>query len=92
MAAGQRGLKELAQVGRKLEPESALDGDDFGIGQSGVELQSIPQHVTGRVLPDRDLGAAELVDEFLPGTGIHVRLRLHRRTLSSRCRLVRRGR
>jgi hypothetical protein len=38
MAAGQGGLEELAQVGRELETEPSLDGDDFGIGQSGVEL------------------------------------------------------
>ena len=40
-AAGQGSLEELAQVVRELELEPALDGDDFGIGQTGVELQSI---------------------------------------------------
>jgi hypothetical protein len=60
MAAGQGSLKELAQVGRELETEPALNGDDFGIGQAGVKLQKIPQYVTGRVLPDRILAPRRL--------------------------------
>jgi hypothetical protein len=71
-AAGQGGLQEVAEVGREPESEPVCDGDNFGVGQVGVELDMVDDEVAGCVLSVMVLGAAEVVDELLPDTGIQV--------------------
>lgn len=51
-----------------------LDGDNFGVGQAGVELHSVDDEVAGRVLPEGVLGATEIVDQLLPAGTIHLRV------------------
>jgi hypothetical protein len=71
-AAGHGGLKQFAEVGRELEVEPVLNGDSFGVSQAGVELKLVDDEVAGRVLAEGVLGAAEIVDEFLPADTVHL--------------------
>lgn len=74
-AAGQGGVEGLAEVGREPEAEPAFDGDDFGSGQTGGELDLVDRG-TAHHQSEPLLGAAEIVDQFLQGAVIHMYLAL----------------
>lgn len=77
-SCSQKGVK-CERAFEKTPGNSGPRGDNLSIGQSGVDLHPVNRGA-GRAQPEPVLGAAEIVDQFLPATAIHLRPRLHRRT------------